>query len=296
VATSSAAQTQQTPPKQAQQANAFMRMPQHTGPITALQFIQRIRKNAAVPSSVEAVDYVVAGDPTTAVTGIATMAIASIDSLKAAAASGKNLIVTLEPTFWADNDNLDRFEGNTLFKFKRDFIRSNNLVCFHLHEDWPSKVPDGIAVGMSKEFGWDSYVVDPANATSFKLPSTTLLALAQELSKKLDDRTMRVVGDPKLPVSNVAAKWGNATQMPAIHLLNTPVDVVIVGYTHEWEAVEYAQDMISAGQKKGLILLGESKSEQAGMKYCAEWLKTFITEVPVEYIPVSEPYWNLSGK
>jgi putative NIF3 family GTP cyclohydrolase 1 type 2 len=149
---------------------------------------------------------------------------------------------------------------------------------------------------MSKELGWDSHIVDPANPTSFKLPSTTLLGLAQELSKKLDDRTMRVVGDPQLPVSNVAAKWGNATQMPAIHLLNTPVDVVIVGYTHEWEAVEYAQDIISAGQKKGLILLGESKSEQAGMKYCAEWLKTFITEVPVEFISVSEPYWNLSGK
>ena len=273
-----------------------MRMPQHTGPITALQFIQRIRKNAAVPGSVEAVDYVVAGDPTTAVTGIATMAIASIDSLKAAAASGKNLIITLEPTFWADNDNLDRFEGNALFKFKRDFIHSNNLVCFHLHEDWPLKGAGGIAVGMSKELGWDSYIVDPSNPTSFKLPSTTLLGLAQELSRKLDDHTMRVVGDPNLAVSNVAAKWGNATQMPAIHLLNTRVDVVIVGYTHEWEAVEYVQDMISAGQKKGLILLGESKSEQAGMKYCAEWLKTFITEVPVEYIPVSEPYWNLSSK
>lgn len=248
------------------------------------------------PNASDTMDYVAAGDPTTAITGIATMAIASIDSLKAAAAAGKNLIVTLEPTFWADNDNLDRFEGNALFKLKRDFIHSNNLVCFHLHEDWPVKGPGGIAAGMSKELGWDSYIVDPAQPTSFKLPSTTLLGLAQELSKKLDDRTMRVVGDPQLPVSNVAAKWGNATQMPAIHLLNTPVDVVIVGYTHEWEAVEYAQDMISAGQKKGLILLGESKSEQAGMKYCAEWLKTFITEVPVEYISVSEPYWNLSGK
>jgi hypothetical protein len=29
------------------------------------------------------------------------------------------------------------------------------------------------------------------------------------------------------------------------------------------------------------------------MKYCAEWLKTFITGVPVEFIPVIEPYWNL---
>ena len=148
---------------------------------------------------------------------------------------------------------------------------------------------------MSKELGWDSYIVDPTNPTKFKLPPTTLLGLAQELSRKLDDKTMRVVGDPNLSVSNVAAKWGNASQMPAIHLLNDPVEVVIVGYTHEWEAVEYAQDMISAGQKKGLILLGESKSEQAGMKYCAEWLKTFITEVPVEYISVNEPYWNLSA-
>lgn len=272
-----------------------MRMPQHTGPITALQFIDRIRKNCALPTSAAAADYVVAGDPTTAVTGIATMAIASIDSLKAAVAASKNLIVTLEPTFWNDDDNLDRFEGNALFKFKRDFIRTNDLVCFHLHEDWPLKGPDGIAVGMSKELGWDSYIVDSTNPTIFKLPPTTLLGLAQELSRKLDDRTMRVVGDPTLSVSNVAAKWGNASQMPAIHLLNDPVEVVIVGYTHEWEAVEYAQDMISAGQKKGLILLGESKSEQAGMKYCAEWLKTFISEVPVEYISVNEPYWNLSA-
>ena len=273
-----------------------MRMPQHTGPITALQFIQRIRKNSTPPSVSETVDYIAAGDPTTAVTGIATMAIASIDSLKAAVAANKNLIITLEPIFWADNDNLDRFEGNALFKFKRDFIHSNNLICFHLHEDWSLKGPSGIAVGMSKELGWDSFIGDPANPTTFKLPSTTLLGLAQELSTKLDDSTMRVVGDPKLPVTNVAAKWGNAAQTPAIHLLNTAVDVVIVGYTHEWEGVEYAQDMISTGKAKGLILLGESKSEQAGMKYCAEWLKTFITEVPVEYIPVKEPYWNLSGR
>jgi putative NIF3 family GTP cyclohydrolase 1 type 2 len=286
----------QTPPAKPPQANAFMRMPQHTGPITALQFIQRIRKNSAPPSSLDTLDYVVAGDPLTAITGIATTAIASIDSLKAAVAANKNLIVTLEPAFWTDNDNLDRFEGNTLFKFKRDFIRSNNLVCFHLHEDWPLNGPSGIAVGMAKELGWDSYVSDPANPTSFKLPSTTLLGLAQQLSSKLDDRTMRVVGDPKLPLTTVAAKWGNATQMPSIHLLNTVADVVIVGYTHEWEGVEYAQDMISSGQKKGLILLGESMSEQAGMKHCAEWLKTFITEVPVDYIPVNEPYWNLAGK
>lgn len=238
-------------------------------------------------------DYLIAGDPTTAVTGIATTAIGTLECLKTAAGSGKNLIVTLEPIFWSDDDHLDRFEGNAEFKMKRDFIRDHNLVCFHLHDHWPAGGADGIAVGMAKQLAWEGYIPDQAKPTHFKLPSTTLLNLAKDLSAKLDDSTLRVVGDPNLPVVNVAAVWGKASQIPTIHLLNEPVDAVLVGYTHEWEAVEYAGDMISVGQKKSMILLGESSSEQSGMKYCAEWLKTFISEVPVEFIPVKEPYWNL---
>jgi hypothetical protein len=285
------------PPAAAAQPGAgrpggFVPPPAHTGPVTALQLVDRIRAHAAAPAPDSPPDEIVAGDPTTAITGIATTPMATFDCLKAAAAAGKNLIVTLESTFWSDNDSLDRLEGSALFKAKRDFIRANNLVCFHLHDHWPAQGPNGIATGMARELGWESYVVDPAAPTSFKLPPTTLLGLAQELGKKLNDRTMRIVGDPRLPVTAVAAKWGNAVQIPTIHLLNSPVDVVLVGYTFEWESVEYAQDMVAAGGKKGLILLGESKSQQGGMRYCAEWLKTFITEVPIECIPVAEPYWN----
>lgn len=279
-------------PRPAGRPGGFMPPPAHTGPVTALQLVDRIRAHASTPTADIPADEIVAGDPTTAVTGIATTPMATFDCLKSAAAAGKNLIVTLESTFWSDNDSLDRLEGSALYKAKRDFIRANNLVCFHLHQHWPAQGPDGIATGMAKELGWESYVQDPAAPTSFKLPPTTLLGLAQQLGSKLDDRTMRIVGDPHLPVTSVAAKWGNAVQIPTIHLLNTPVDVVLVGYTFEWESVEYAQDMIAAGGKKGLILLGESKSQQGGMKYCAEWLKTFISEVPIDYFPVVEPYWN----
>jgi hypothetical protein len=41
-----------------------------------------------------------------------------------------------------------------------------------------------------------------------------------------------------------------------------------------------------------LIVLGHVVSEQAGMKYCAEWLKSFIPEVPIEFIPAAEPFWS----
>jgi hypothetical protein len=33
-------------------------------------------------------------------------------------------------------------------------------------------------------------------------------------------------------------------------------------------------------------------SEQAGMKYCEEWLKNFVTEVPVRFIAAPEPFWS----
>jgi putative NIF3 family GTP cyclohydrolase 1 type 2 len=69
-------------------------------------------------------------------------------------------------------------------------------------------------------------------------------------------------------------------------------DLFVCGETREWELVEYVQDMISSGRKKAMIVMGHVVSEQSGMKYCAEWLKTFIPEVPIDFIPAAEPFWT----
>jgi hypothetical protein len=71
-----------------------------------------------------------------------------------------------------------------------------------------------------------------------------------------------------------------------------PIDVLVCGYTHEWEAVEYCQDMIAAGLKKGLVLLGENASVNAGMKFVADWIRTVVPEVPTAFVALPEPYWN----
>ena len=81
--------------------------------------------------------------------------------------------------------------------------------------------------------------------------------------------------------------------MPGIPFLARPdVDALILGETHEWELMEYAMDSITSGKKKALVMLGHMISEQAGMKYCAEWLRSFIPEVPVEFVAMTEPYWR----
>jgi hypothetical protein len=33
-------------------------------------------------------------------------------------------------------------------------------------------------------------------------------------------------------------------------------------------------------------------SEQAGMRYFAEWLKGFVSEAPIEFIAAPEPFWR----
>ena len=48
----------------------------------------------------------------------------------------------------------------------------------------------------------------------------------------------------------------------------------------------------TAGQRKGLILIGHWVSEDQGMRLCADWLKSFVTEVPVKWIPAGDPFWR----
>jgi hypothetical protein len=39
-------------------------------------------------------------------------------------------------------------------------------------------------------------------------------------------------------------------------------------------------------------MLTHIPSEQAGMEECAKWLKTFVKEVPVEFVAAKQPFWQ----
>src|SRR3984885_14964560 len=74
------------------------------GAVTAQEIVDRIKKNIGVEWKPETVDTFKAGDPSTAVTGIVTTALASLDVLGRAVKAGANLIVTCEPTFYTHGD------------------------------------------------------------------------------------------------------------------------------------------------------------------------------------------------
>jgi putative NIF3 family GTP cyclohydrolase 1 type 2 len=255
--------------------------------------IDRIKESVGVPWREETVGRIVAGSAAIPVKGIAVTMMATLDVIQRAAAAGKNFVMTHEPTFYLHQDTVQGLEQDPTYLFKAEFIRKHEMAVFRFHDHWHAHQPDGISYGMARELGWAKYA-DRDGLTMFTFPAAARLSeLAREMAAKLQVRAMRVVGDPKLSVRRVAASWGAGGRDAVIKLFRVPdVDAVVIGEGREWEIVEYAQDAISAGQKKALIILGHVVSEQAGMKYCAEWLKGFISNVPVEFVGAEEPFWR----
>jgi len=268
--------------------------------VTAAEIVERIRGNVGVAWKNETVDTFKAGEPGTAVKGITVASMATMDVLKKSAAAGANFIITAEPTFFgkADNPNPPPGRGqpanappDPVLTAKRDFIQKNGLVVWRFSDHWRMRKPDPLIQGLSEAMGWTKSQVsgDPSH---FVLPAMKLDALAGTVKSKLGMRGgMRVVGDPAAEIRTIGLLPGTTPLAAALKMLPN-VDAIIAGEVREWESVEYAQDTVTAGMKKGLILTGRVISEEPGRKLCASWLKTLVPETRVEWIATGDPYWR----
>jgi putative NIF3 family GTP cyclohydrolase 1 type 2 len=260
---------------------------------TAREVVAAIQSHIGVAWKTPTVDTFKAGNPDTAVTGIAVTMMATMDVLQLAAANGQNLVITHEPTFYDHTDVPEGMaESDPVWKEKRDFIAKHGLVIWRLHDHWHARKPDGIQVGMTAALGWGKYQ-NPGNQNLYTLPQTTLRDLSEYVAKQLNSPVVRVVGNPEMRVTSIAFAPGYPgfpQETKALEMNN--VEVLLVGESTEWKTVEYTADAVTEGKRKALIVIGHVPSEQAGMEYCTRWLKTFITNVPIEFVPTKQPFWT----
>jgi putative NIF3 family GTP cyclohydrolase 1 type 2 len=261
-----------------------------TGDVTARLVVDRIQRNVAVPWRADTVDTFKAGDPDTRVRGIATTFMATFDVIQRAAKAGRNFVISHEPTFYNHLDETKDFAADDVLKAKMDFIRGNQMIVWRFHDHWHARRPDGVRTGMLKALGWTNLAAAGAGRGGLTVPDTTLLRLAQDLQARLGIRAMRIIGDPQTRVRTIAL--GNGYGGPR---LTPDVDAIIVGEQPEtdgaFDSAEYALDVLATTKSKGMIIIGHAMSEEDGMAECAEWLKTFVTEVPIEFIRAGEPFW-----
>jgi putative NIF3 family GTP cyclohydrolase 1 type 2 len=259
--------------------------------ITAQQVVARIKASVGVPWRETTVDTFKAGDPDTVVTGIATTAMATLGVLQRAAAAGRNLIITHEPTFYAAADTPGARSGDPVYLAKKAFIDEHRLVIWRFYDHWLARQPDELAAALAETLGWTSRR-DPKHERVYRIPSTTLGTVAAHVRTRLHiSGGLRVIGGTDASVERVVLSPGTTDLAGAVAGLRD-ADLILTGEPREWEAVEYVADTAESGAPRLLMAVGRIVSEEPGMRACATWLRTLVREVTIDAIAAGDPYWR----
>lgn len=260
--------------------------------LTVREVMRRMAGAVGVTPRYPNADTIKIGNPDQRVTGVTTTFMSTLDLLERSHAAGNNFVISHEPTFWSSSDVVSNLRDDTLYQEKVAFCERNGMVVMRYHDAWHAHRPDGIFTGFNQRVGWENYLVPNTGRTFlYALPPTTAGEVAQHLAQALKQRSLRLVGDPATPVSNVGLVGHYISEC----LVAAPkCDLLMAGESREWECAEYMRDAIALGEKKAFLQLSHEGMEEAGMENCASWLKGFVTEVPVQFIASGDPFWTPS--
>ncbi len=248
------------------------------------EVVALMKENVTCDWQTETVDVFKAGDPQSNLRGIAVCMFADVPTLQKAVELGCNFIITHEPVFYNHLDETENLLDNAVFNEKMDYIQKHKLVVFRYHDHIHATKPDGIYQGMIDQLNLESYALD-GSLIHYKLPQQSVAEYGESLKKALGLETIRVIGKPEMKFTKMALMVGAPGGQRHISMLNRDdVEVLVAGEASEWETYLYANDAVNLGKNKAVIFLGHIKSEEAGMKYCTKWLKSFVSGVPIHFI------------
>ncbi|MFW5973022.1 MAG: Nif3-like dinuclear metal center hexameric protein, partial [Bacteroidota bacterium] len=243
---------------------------------------------APIPPLKDTVDTVKTGDPSQPLKGIVSAMFATVDVVQKAIDRGANFIVAHEPTFYNHADETDWLSNDPVHQQKLRLLDRHAIVVFRFHDYWHRYKPDGILQGVLRQLEWQDYVHEDETVT---IPETTLAELVARVKRRMQVPAVRVIGDSSMICRRVGllpGAWGGRRQISTIG--RDDVDVLICGEVNEWETPEYVRDAVALGQDKGLIVTGHYASEEAGMRWLAEWLRLRLPDVAIHHVPSRDPF------
>jgi putative NIF3 family GTP cyclohydrolase 1 type 2 len=260
-----------------------------TTPFTVRELIDGIARRMPPPDPMSTVDTIKWGDPDREVRGVAVTFMATVEVIRAAREAGANLLITHEPTFYQHDDPLEWLSEDPIMQAKRALLDEFGMVVWRLHDGIHRHRPDGIVEGMRAALGWDAL---PGQPNVYDPGLGTLRELVAHLKRALQIPVVRVVGDLDMPCGRVGmlvGAHGGRRQMEFFR--QSGVEILLCGEIAEWETCEYVRDANLLGQRKALVVLGHSHSEESGMRWLAEWLRSWLPgELPVTFLSAGHPF------
>ncbi|QQE77907.1 Nif3-like dinuclear metal center hexameric protein [Alicyclobacillus sp. SO9] len=245
------------------------------------------------------VDTLKSGSTEAEVKGIVTTFMPSYSVLLQTAQLGSNLVIAHEAPFYHHMDKVEMLEDDIVFRRKQNLIEKKEMSIFRLHDHMHRNNPDGIVQGLIQDLDWSKYIVQPSiegllplNTPPLSIPAISLKAVAEYVKRKLDVSYVKVVGNLSMQCSRVGVLPGytGGGELAIPFLRRENLDLVIIGEGPEWETPEYVRDAIAVGMHKALIIIGHLRSEESGMKYLAESVKSMFPLLPVQFIAEDPPF------
>ena len=263
---------------------------QQPSTVTVGAVIARMQEKLGVPWREGSIDGLKAGTPDAIVTGIATTVMATADVLRRAAAAGRNLVFTQEPTLYNAAEDGGNRASDAVYLAKKALVDERRLVVWRFSEHWNARKPSEPVGALANALGWSAYRLPDGDAI-YKIPEMRLDALLEHVRTRLHARGgLRWIGRPDMPVRTVLLSPGT-TDLPSTVARMPRADLLLAGEPREWEAIPYVLD---AGPQKAVVSVGRIVSLEPGAAACATWIRSFTPEVPVEAIAVGDPYWSAS--
>jgi putative NIF3 family GTP cyclohydrolase 1 type 2 len=259
-------------------------------PLTAAQVVERIQNQLARESvswRPSFFDGFHIGDPTIALTGIATCFQPTFRVLQQAAAANRNFVIAHESSFWDGFDPVAVMRNDPVFQAKVRFADRHKMAVWRIHDHWHRRRPDPIFRGLARKLDWLAYYNDDIRPGYYAIPDAPLEEVARHIQRRLGTDNVVVVGDPKMRVRTVGdCAHVLASVLPSLR----NCDVALVGETPQHDTFEYVRDAISLGMNKAVIMISHQALEEWGMEDFAPWLRPLVPEVPVEWIGSGEPF------
>ena len=253
-------------------------------------------------------DQLMAGNWETRVEKIATTFMATVDVIRQAKASGANLIITHEPTWFTGEDQTGWLEGDEVFQRKKELIEESHVAIWRFHDHMHMAQEDGIYRGFELETGWKQFRMEPPKMDTlgfgahsrhdgcYQIPETTLRELCEFFKERLHMEVVQIVGNPNMRVSRVGVLPGGGSlglgseSMPMRYMRLRELDVLICGDITEWTLPAYVRDAAQLGLNRAILVLGHERSEEAGMKWLGDWLADIVDGTPIVFLDAKEPF------
>ncbi len=230
-----------------------------------------------------------AGDPDTEVHRVAVTMFPTVDVIRRAASWGAQLLIVHEPLYYK---HMDQHSGEPIEIQKRQLLEATGMAVFRIHDHMHYHFPDLICQGQMRKLelpGEEEWTgqVDMVRLT-LDTPMTPV-EVAKRVEARFGIAHVRICGTRDEPCTHICGMFGSPGGIMD-ELTRPETEILMVGEACEWMHGEYARDAHALGHKKALLILSHVGSEQAGMAYLAELLKTRFPRLDVEFFDAGEVY------